>query len=263
MAELPRTVAIVGHGLIGGSIALALDALASPPMVITVDQDEDLGKTAGADLVVLAAPISENLRILSLIPGHLSAGTLITDTGSAKAGIVAAAAQLPPHVRFIGGHPMAGAAAAGRLAARPDLFAGRRWILTPDSQSRQADLAGLCALVEAIGAVPHVMDAAEHDRLIAFVSHLPQLTISALMHVAGEAAGESGLQLAGSGLHDSTRLAASPAPLWREIVGSNRTNIDAALDELIAALQRMRNDEGTDRLESIFTSAARWKERLG
>ena len=263
MAELTRTVAIVGHGLIGGSIALALEALAHPPSVITVDQDDDLAGITGADLVILAAPISENLRILSLLPGHLSAGTLITDTGSAKASIVAAAAQLPPHVRFIGGHPMAGAAAAGRSSARHDLFEGRRWIVTPDSQSRDADLARLSALLESIGAVPHIMDAAEHDRLIAFISHLPQLTVSALMHVTGEAAGESGLQLAGSGLHDSTRLAASPAALWREIVCSNRANIDAALDELIAALQRIRHDEGTDRLEAIFTSAAHWKERLG
>ncbi|CAN5813313.1 hypothetical protein BH18ACI5_BH18ACI5_29990 [soil metagenome] len=263
MAELTRTVAIVGHGLIGGSIALALEALSNPPTVITVDQDDDLGKTAGADIVILAAPISENLRILSLLPRHPSAGTLITDTGSAKASIVAAAAGLPPHVRFIGGHPMAGAATGGRSAARQDLFEGRRWIVTPDSQSRQGDLARLCALLQSIGAMPHVMDAEQHDRLIAFISHLPQLTVSALMHVAGEAAGESGLQLAGSGLHDSTRLAASPAALWREIVGSNRANVDAALDELIATLQRIRNDEGTDRLEAIFTSAARWKERLG
>jgi prephenate dehydrogenase len=263
VADFTPTVAIVGHGLIGGSIALALGRLARPPKVITIDQDDDLGRAAGAGIVILAAPISQNQRILALLPEHLDAGALITDTGSAKAGIVASARQLPAHVSFIGGHPMAGAATGGRSAARADLFQGRRWILTPDSQCRPADLARLTGFLEAIGAVPHVMDADAHDRLIAFISHLPQLTVSALMHVAGEAAGESGLQLAGSGLQDSTRLAASPASLWREIVPANRANIDLALDDLIAALQRIRNDHGTESLETIFDSAGRWKERLG
>jgi|SRR5215204_1088985 len=236
--------------------------LARPPTVAALDRGDDLRKLADADLVILAAPISENVRLLSILPDHLAAGTLITDTGSTKLRIVEAAAGLPPQLHFIGGHPVAGAATAGPACARADLFEGKPWILTPGPAGAHEDVERLQALVSAIGARPHAMSAAEHDRLLAFISHLPQLAVSALMHVAGEKAGESGLHLAGPGLRDSTRLASSPAALWRDIVESNRSSVNNALDELIAALQRIRDDEGTETMDAMFASAAAWKARL-
>ncbi len=106
------------------------------------------------------------------------------------------------------------------------------------------------------------MGPAEHDRLFALTSHLPQIAASVLMHVVGEKAGDAGLRLAGSGLRDSTRLASSPGALWRDIVETNRFNINTALDQLIVALERIRDDNGTGAVEAIFSSAAEWKSRL-
>ena len=257
-----RNVAVVGRGLIGGSIELALSRLPDPPPVAALDREDDLSILVQSDLVILAAPVSENIRLLSVIPVYLAAGTLITDTSSTKQRITEAAGALPPHLHFIGGHPIAGAATPGRGAAKADLFDGKPWILTPGAAASTEDVDRLRALVTAIGGRPQVMAAAEHDRLFALTSHLPQLAASALMHVVGERAGVAGLRLAGSGLRDSTRLASSPGTLWRDIVDSNRPNVNSALDELIVALQRIRDDKGTDAVEAIFSSAAHWKSQL-
>jgi prephenate dehydrogenase len=105
------------------------------------------------------------------------------------------------------------------------------------------------------------MDATEHDRIFGYVSHLPQLAISALMQTVGEAVGDGGLRLAGGGLRDSSRLAASPAPLWRDIVESNADHVDVALDELIATLRQLRHEREVA-LPRIFDEAARWKQVL-
>ena len=192
-----RRIAIVGRGLIGGSIELALTSL-SDSAVVALDRGDDLDHIGTADLVILSAPILENIRLLPLVRARVSPRTLITDTGSTKRAIVDAAAGL----RFIGGHPVAGAAAAGREARRADLFAGRSWILTPTATDADEDVSRLSRFVEGLGACVQLLDAAEHDRIFALVSHLPQLVVSALMHVIGTRAGERGLALAGSGLRD-------------------------------------------------------------
>jgi prephenate dehydrogenase len=257
-----KRIAVVGRGLIGGSIELALSRLSDPPAVAALDREDDLCILRDSDLVILAAPVSENIRLLAVLPKYLAHGTLITDTSSTKERIVEASAALPSQLHFIGGHPVAGAAASGRAAARPDLFDGKPWIFTPGPAASVDDLDRLQALVTSIGATPHVMGPAEHDRLFAFTSHLPQLAASALMHAVGEQAGDEGLRLAGSGLRDSTRLASSPAAVWRDIVETNRSNINSALDQLIAALERIRADNGTDEVQAILSSAAEWKSRL-
>jgi prephenate dehydrogenase len=258
----PLRAAIVGYGLIGGSIDLALGRLEHPPVIQALDAGDDLARASGADLIILAAPISANIRILGELGRTLTHDALITDTGSTKEATVAAAEALPANLQFIGGHPIAGAAAGGRAAARADLFDGKPWILTPDRRTRPQQLETLRLFVQSVGAAPRVMDAGEHDRLLAFISHLPQLTISALMHVAGNAAGERGLALAGPGLRDSTRLAASSAALWHDIIATNRANVNAALDDLIGALQRLRDQRDADGLAQVFADAASWKERL-
>jgi prephenate dehydrogenase len=170
-----RRIAVVGCGLIGGSILLALRERQPQAEVITLDRGDDLARVRGADLVVLAVPIRVIIAILPDLRPHLTPDTLVTDTGSTKAAVVDAAAGL----RFIGGHPIAGAAASGPTAARPDLFDGRPWILTPTSAVDEPDVARLRRLLESLGAHIHVLGADEHDRLLAVVSHLPQLTISA------------------------------------------------------------------------------------
>ena len=252
-----QRVAIVGCGLIGGSIELALRARREPPALVALDRGDDLAGVTGADLVILATPIAETIRLLPEVARY-APSALLTDTGSTKAAVVAAAADL----RFVGGHPVAGAAAAGRSAADADLFRGRPWILTPGEHSDAADLARLSGLIEDLGATVHPLEPAAHDRLFALVSHLPQMTASALMHVVGTACGAEGLALAGAGLRDTTRLAGSPAGIWNDIQTTNRDNVVEAIDLLIAALTRLRDDPRGTALTSVFDSAARWRDVL-
>src|SRR4029077_1637470 len=121
----------------------------------------------------------------------------------------------------------------------------------------------LSTFIRALGAEPRLMDVATHDRLLAFLSHLPQLTVSALMGVVGEAVGPDGLALSGKGLADTTRLASSPADIWRDIAATNADQIGPALDALIAVLQDLRRDlPRGDKLTDVFTEAARWRRTL-
>lgn len=252
-----QRVAIVGCGLIGGSIELALRARREPPDLVMLDRGDDLARLSGADLVILATPVAETIRLLPEV-ARQAPSALLTDTGSTKAAVVAVASGM----RFIGGHPVAGAAAAGRSAADAALFRGRPWILTPSADSEAADLGRLTGWIETLGAIVHSLEPAAHDRLFALVSHLPQMTASALMHVVGTACGAEGLALAGAGLRDTTRLAGSPAGIWKDIQSTNRDNVVEAIDLLIAALTRLRDDPAGTALTSVFDSAARWREVL-
>jgi prephenate dehydrogenase len=162
---------------------------------------------------------------------------------------------------FIGGHPLGGAARAGIEHARPDLFSGRPWLFTPtDGHDAQA-FEKLTAFATALGSRPRTLTPDEHDRLLAFISHLPQLTVSALMHVVGTAAGRDGLELSGRGLYDTTRLASSPAGIWKEVCATNADDIASALDAIIDTLQKLRGDLQTGgAVEDVFESANRWRE---
>ena len=274
-----RRIAIVGCGLIGGSLALAIRRRWPGSQVIGIDRNEVLAQaerlqaiTAGgdtlalaadADLIVLAAPVRQNLGVLRRLAQAITGEALVTDVGSTKRSIVEAARALPDRLRFVGGHPLAGAAVGGIEAARADLFDGRTWLVTPDATRGDDDVRQLEAFVTGLGATPRRIAVAEHDRLLADVSHLPQITASALMHVVGQRVGEEGLALAGRGLRDTTRLAASPADIWRDVAATNHTAIRAALDDLISVLQAMRDDlGGGDTLQQVFDSAGLWKRVL-
>ena len=251
------SVAILGHGLIGGSIARALEACGAGLEVLALDRDDPVDRAAGADLIILSAPVAANITNLVALRAVVSSETLITDVGSTKAAIVSAARGM----RFIGGHPVAGSAASGPEAADPELFRGRQWILTPTEHTRSDDLARLEWLVTTLGARTILMDPAEHDRAFAYLSHLPQLAISALMHVVGDAVRDN-LSAAGPGLRDSTRIAASSPDIWQEIVASNREHIVPALDALIGALQHLRDDRTGETLRDVFENARRHKQAL-
>jgi prephenate dehydrogenase len=263
MVDPPFTrLAIVGAGLIGTSIRLAA-LRAWPEIPVTaLDNGDDLSAVAGADLVVLAAPVRANIALLGAVQPYVTAATVVTDTGSTKRAICAAAAARPS-MDFIGGHPMAGAARGGAANARADLFDGRPWILTPAPGNPAEAVARLDALVSALGAVPHVMTPDLHDRFVGVVSHLPQLTASALMHVVGKLAGDAGLEIAGAGLMDTTRLASSPPDIWKDIAATNDDVLREALDQLMRTLREMRDtlDSG-EGLDAVFTSACRWRTTL-
>jgi prephenate dehydrogenase len=271
-----QKIGIVGLGLIGGSIALAARQLWPSSLVIAVDNKdvletamrlhaidvaaEDLIVLAEADLVILAAPVRQNLALLDALDENVRQPAVVTDTGSTKRAIVDAATRLPPRFTFIGGHPLGGAAAAGLENARPDLFKNRPWLFTPVNDGGGDALEKLTAFARALGALPRTVSVAGHDRLLAFLSHLPQLTASALMQVVGEAVGEDGLGLAGRGLVDTTRLASSPAEIWKDIAATNADELGEALDTLISLLRELRSDlQSGDRLADVFDQANRWR----
>jgi prephenate dehydrogenase len=274
-----QKIGIVGLGLIGGSIALAARQLWPASLVIAVDNKdvletamrlhaidvaaEDLIVLAEADLVILAAPVRQNLALMEALDENVRQPAVVTDTGSTKRAIVEAAKQLPPRFTFIGGHPLGGAAASGLENARPDLFKNRPWLFTPVNDAGGDALEKLTAFARALGALPRTVSVAGHDRLLAFLSHLPQLTASALMQVVGTAVGEDGLGLAGRGLVDTTRLASSPAEIWKDIAATNADEIGKALDTLISLLQELRGDlQSGDRLADVFDQANRWRGTL-
>jgi prephenate dehydrogenase len=270
-------IAIAGFGLIGGSIALAIRRTWPSSLVIAIDQKhvleaamrvhaadvggDTLDMAADADLVILAAPVLQNIALLEQLPDYLPSGAVVTDVGSTKR-LVVAAADAKTSLTFIGGHPMSGSASGGFAGARADMFDGRPWILTPGTRHGDA-LAKLDAFIVGVGAVPHIMTADLHDRLVGAVSHLPQVTASALMHVVGTLGGDAALELAGPGLVDTTRLAASPPDIWRDIAVSNEDVLREALDALIRTLTDLRASLGDgEKIESVFTSASRWRDAL-
>ena len=272
-------IAILGLGLIGGSLALAARRTWPRALVIGVDDKAVLEQAmvlhaidvaaddpvviAEADVVVLAAPVRANLALLEELADHVTGSAVVTDVSSTKREIVAAARQLPERLSFIGGHPFAGAPRGGIAHARPDLFAGRPWLFTPADDRHGEALDRLQQFVTAIGAVPRVLSAPAHARLLAFLSHLPQLTASALMHVVGTEAGDDGLALTGRGLADTTRLASSPASIWRDICATNQDEVAAALDALIVELQGIRDDlNAGEALGRVFESAEEWRRIL-
>jgi prephenate dehydrogenase len=177
--------------------------------------------------------------------------------------MVETAKRLPPRFTFVGGHPLGGAAVGGLEHARPDLFKGRPWLFTPATDQGGEALDKLLAFARALGAEPRVLEPAAHDRLLAFLSHLPQITASALMQIVGEGVDEEGLTLAGRGLVDTTRLASSPPEIWKDIAATNADELAAALEALIALLEELKDDLPTGRrLGEVFEEASRWRRKL-
>jgi prephenate dehydrogenase len=274
-----KRIGIVGVGLIGGSLAFAVRRVFPDAAVIGIDRDDvtlvarqlgaltlgsgDLAALDGADLVVLAAPVTQNIAVLARLGEVMRGPALVTDVGSTKRTTIEASRSLPPALSFIGGHPLAGSARGGLEASRVDLFERRPWLLTPDGDTPASAVERLANFVRALGATPVLVDPVVHDHVLAYTSHLPQLTASALMHVVGESVGEAGLRLSGSGLADTTRVAASPAPIWSDICTTNADEVLPALDKLIATLQTLRAQLAQgESIGPLFESAQRWRARL-
>ena len=274
-----RRIAIAGIGLIGGSIALGVRERWPAVRVVGVDRAAVLAHATGSgaidegltsvrdledvELVVLAAPVRQNARLLAELPTGVRSTAIVTDVGGTKRDILAAARALPSGTRFVGGHPIGGAERGGFGFARPDLFNGRPWVVTPLADTDDVVMAQLQRFVSGLGARAIVLDAAEHDRVMAFVSHLPQLVASALMDTVGGAVAHGGLAVAGRGLIDTTRLASSPAEVWRDICSTNADAIGGALDQLIDRLNDLRADlTRGEALEAVFSGAARWRGEL-
>ena len=244
------TVAVVGLGLIGGSLARALTAAGYT--VVGVDRPRVLrlarraravARTAArveqaaveADVVVLAASPATNLRLLRRV-ARAAPRALVTDVGSVKGPIARAAAS--QGMRFVGGHPLAGNEGAGFAASDVGLFRGRPWVLTPVAAAA-SDVARIRRLVLAVGARPRTLTPAQHDRAVAFLSHVPQIVAWALRDaVGGDRVAARQRGIAGPGYRDMTRLARSPRSLWREILAQNRREVARALAAVRGRLGR-------------------------
>ena len=274
-----KNVAIVGTGLIGGSFGLALKnagfrgsivgvsserALADALAAGAIDRGAPLAEAASdADLVFLSQTIGRILDTLRHLDSLVKPGALVTDAGSTKCEIVDLARQSIRRCQFLGGHPMAGKERRGAAVAEAGLFRNRTWALTPDEPAELETTAAreFRGWLERIGAWVVVLDADEHDKIVALTSHLPQLVSTALAATLAERL-KDGLQLSGSGLTDMTRLALSGYELWRDILATNTAYVDRALSAYIQELEHLRENLRTRQLQEEFRKAAGLAERL-
>ena len=236
--------AIVGLGLMGGSLALVLRARRACRNIVAIERDADvcaratargvvdqagtdLSLAAQADVIVLATPVRTIRAQLSRIGDIVRAGAVVIDLGSTKREIVRAMDALPANLQPIGGHPMCGREVAGFDAADANLFRGAAFALTPLARTAPQTLAFARSMVETIGARPLVIDAARHDQIVAATSHLPFALAVALMTTADDLARDDDLlfALAASGFRDTSRLAASDAAMMLDILLTNRDNV--------------------------------------
>ncbi len=255
------TVCIIGLGLMGGSLALALRAAegsTGPLRIIGVSRNPatlDAARAAGAldvgttdlaegvgaaDVVVLAAPVRAILRQIPEVGRHARPGALVLDLGSTKAAICAALADLPAGLQPIGGHPMCGKEAGGFAAAEAGLYRGKTFVLCPLPRTAAEAFDRAAALVRAIGARPVIADPAAHDRAAAAISHLPYAAAVALVNAVAAADDPLAWQLAASGFRDTSRLAASDVDMMLDILLTNRPAVLDWLGELQGQLADLK-----------------------
>jgi prephenate dehydrogenase len=273
-------IAVLGVGLIGGSVARAarerLGATVSgfdcrPDSLrraveldvidTTADSVEDV--VSGAEAVFVAVPVGALAEAVDSALRHAPADCVITDVGSTKRAVVAA--QQDP--RFVGGHPLAGAETSGVEHARADLFDGATWYLTPTGATSGVLYERLHRLLYGIGARPCAIDAETHDRILASVSHLPHVLANVLVAAAAGALGEGGERLPATGpsFRDATRVAGAPSEIWTDIYLSNRDALSAEIESAIERLEdvrRMLQAGDADRLTAWNDAAAQDRSRL-
>lgn len=260
-SQVFKRIAIFGVGLIGGSFALALKKAGAVQQVVGVGRSlaslqraQQLGiidqiagsvedAVRGSDLILIAAPVAQTAAILSAIQPHLQPGTVVTDAGSTKADVVAAAREMlgDKLAQFVPAHPIAGRELNGPDAALTDLYAGKKVVITRLPENAQADLDLVAAAWCQCGAIIHYLSPAEHDAVFASVSHLPHLLAYALVDdIARKPHAERLFQYAASGFRDFTRIAGSSPEMWRDITLANREAMLQELDSYTGQLARLR-----------------------
>ncbi len=274
-------VVIFGVGLIGGSFALALRQAGAAGEIVGMGRSQqalaralELGiidragasvadAMRGASLVLVAAPVAQTEAILASLLPYLEEGTVVTDAGSTKADVVAAARKaLGGRVgQFVPGHPIAGRESNGPDAAIPALYRGKKTVLTALPENSAADVERVAAAWTACGAIVHRLTPAEHDKVFAAVSHLPHLLAFALVDdIARKPHADLLFQYAASGFRDFTRIAASSPEMWRDISLANRDALLGELDAYLAQLTGLRAMlAGSDgaAIEAVYANAQR------
>lgn len=273
-----KKIVIFGVGLIGGSFALALRKANAVGEVVgfgrstaTLEQamqlgiidriGTDLAELGDADIVLLATPVGQMAELMARIAPHLGVHTLVTDGGSTKSDVVAAArANMGNRIaQFIPAHPIAGAEKSGASAALADLYVGKKVVLTPLPENSKDAVARVRKAWELCGAVVSELTPQQHDAVFAAVSHLPHLLSFALVHdLAQRDNRDLLLSFAASGFRDFTRIAASSPEMWRDISLANREalmrEVKRYADELYVVYQALENNDAT-KLEEIFSLA--------
>jgi prephenate dehydrogenase len=276
-----ETVAIVGVGLIGGSIGLALRKRNMAEKVVGIGRRQvslrvarkvgavtnttiDLaGGVVKADLVIVSSPVGQIIDHVRKIAEHCPEGTLITDTGSAKQAIVEALdSGLPRGCRFLGSHPLAGSEKSGAVNAQEDLFEGVMTVITPTKNTRAEDFDLLEQFWSDLGSMVVQMPADQHDQAMAVTSHLPHMAATALANTLPE----KYFRLSATGMRDTSRLASGDPELWVHILTLNRGNVLTALEQYgskLAALHTAIRDNDEDKLRQFLTSAKKNRDALG
>jgi prephenate dehydrogenase len=274
VSEPPLRLALLGLGLIGGSVGLAARARLGAH-VTGFDPDPGVRERAvergavdvavadpaalgPADVALVAAPVQALAERIAEACAHVD-GAVVTDVGSTKHALVAAA---PEGSRYIGGHPLAGAEVAGVDHARADLFDGATWYLTPRADSEGILLERLHRFVTGLGAVPTVIGHAEHDRLMAAFSHVPHVVANVLVAQATRALGDEAIPVVGPSFRDATRVAGANPPLWAGIYDANRDAVLDGLDATIDLLREARALLGADGPEGRADLEA-WQAQAG
>jgi prephenate dehydrogenase len=261
-------VAILGVGLIGGSLGLALRASGFASEVVGWDIDVSASNTAlqrgaldavsgspeeavqGADLVVLAVPISATIPLLKTVAPFLGDDTVVTDVGGTKARIVREADSIIPG-KVVGGHPMAGSEVSGISAASADLFEGAAWIITVTEETKRHDILVVKKMVHSVKAIPRVCSPEEHDALVASLSHLPHILAFGLTQTVSDRVPAEWGDLAAGSFRDGTRVAKSNPKAWAEILMDNRESVLHALEQNISWTAQARGALESGDLNSL------------
>jgi len=281
-----KKITIIGVGLIGGSLGLALKEKHLNFKIVGIDKQEIIEKAIArgaidegtvnleegikeADIIIIATPVKTILNILTQINPFLKKGCLVTDTGSTKKQIVQKANKiLSKDIFFIGGHPMAGSEECGIESADPYLFHNKTYILTPALKSNLRALKKVSLLIKMIGAKKLILDPLEHDRIVSAVSHLPQIIAVSLINTIGELALRGNnynyFKAVGEGFKDMTRIASSPYKMWEDICDTNQENILEIIQEFKNYLEviehKLKNNPNS--LKEEFQKASKLRETL-
>ena len=274
-----RQITIIGTGLIGGSLALALKKKKFAGRIVGCDREATLEKARmrgvidagfsnpgdavrGSQVVVLATPVLAIVDLIERIGPSLPAKTLLTDVGSTKAAVVERATKVfgkNVGKRFLAGHPMAGKESSGVDYADADLFQKAVWFLTPlpEQNLNEGLFAEFAGWIDQIGSRIAVLPAEEHDRLCAWISHVPQMISTALAAALVEEFGDEAplLPAGGRALQEMTRVSASPYSMWRDIAITNKKNLEAALWKVEQRLTHIRENLATRELADEFEQA--------
>ena len=274
-------LAIIGPGLLGGSIAMASRAK-NPATRISIwarrdDAVEDVKKrgvadvvstdlrsvTEGAGMIVFCVPIGAMASLAGKIAPFVPGDALVTDVGSVKAPVVESLGKIfSKRARFIGSHPMAGSEQTGIEASRADLFEGAVCIVTPEEATPPRDVEQARQFWTMLGCKPRTLSPAEHDQVIALVSHLPHLLAATLVNLVC-AENPDSLKFSGNGFRDSTRVASGSPGMWAEIFGVNRSEVKKSVDAMIEKLREVSgfmDDEA--KMRQFLSDAKSWRDEL-